>query len=446
MKVSRQVSGKNLISNRGMVRNQITRTLSFLFLAVMCTYGYAGPKSTVCPNGVFDNGKIYDSANTLTSNTCASSGTSCANVYFYGRAAFESAVCSNGQWVLAGATPKDPDQTKGTGGDPIPVEPDGGIGDGAGPIPKDPEDSKTVVACPNGVFDNGQIYNSGNVLTNNTCATADAFCTNVYFYGRAAFKDAVCSNGQWLEAGPIPKDPDDVKGTGGEPIPVEPDGGIGDGAGPIPIEPDDAKPVAGCPNGIFDDGQMYDASNNYIANSCASEGQQCDSVYFYGVGKYDAAVCEDGKWTNPAAKLICGGIAGFQCPDDYTCVDDPTDSCDPKNSGADCIGVCQPAPAKPQCNFDNPDRQYAGESLEICSRILFVCDEGYQAFSDECGCGCEKIDTEVDNDTDKGKVDSGIACGPNVCGSDMVCCNSSCGICTAPDGFCIQLACAPGDF
>ncbi|KJZ77260.1 hypothetical protein HIM_03581 [Hirsutella minnesotensis 3608] len=36
----------------------------------------------------------------------------------------------------------------------------------------------------------------------------------------------------------------------------------------------------------------------------------------------------------------CAGFAGFQCPQGLTCYDLPGDGCDPKNGGADCIGVC----------------------------------------------------------------------------------------------------------
>jgi hypothetical protein len=37
-------------------------------------------------------------------------------------------------------------------------------------------------------------------------------------------------------------------------------------------------------------------------------------------------------------------------------------------------------------------------------------------------------------------------CGKTTCPSGMVCCNSSCGICTPPDGACIQLACVEDDY
>jgi hypothetical protein len=38
----------------------------------------------------------------------------------------------------------------------------------------------------------------------------------------------------------------------------------------------------------------------------------------------------------------CGGIAGLQCPGQHqVCIDDPRDNCDPKQGGADCIGICR---------------------------------------------------------------------------------------------------------
>ena len=46
----------------------------------------------------------------------------------------------------------------------------------------------------------------------------------------------------------------------------------------------------------------------------------------------------------------CGGFAGFQCSDpNEECVDNPNDSCDPNNGGADCGGICQPKAATGAC-------------------------------------------------------------------------------------------------
>ena len=47
---------------------------------------------------------------------------------------------------------------------------------------------------------------------------------------------------------------------------------------------------------------------------------------------------------------FCGGIAAFQCCEELQCVDDPSDTCDPDRSGADCGGICvraDPEPEKP---------------------------------------------------------------------------------------------------
>jgi len=39
--------------------------------------------------------------------------------------------------------------------------------------------------------------------------------------------------------------------------------------------------------------------------------------------------------------IACGGIGGnVPCPTGTTCVDDPTDDCDPAKGGADCGGIC----------------------------------------------------------------------------------------------------------
>jgi len=39
-------------------------------------------------------------------------------------------------------------------------------------------------------------------------------------------------------------------------------------------------------------------------------------------------------------KIPCGGFAGLACLEGLTCVDDPSDDCDPKNGDANCIGMC----------------------------------------------------------------------------------------------------------
>ena len=49
---------------------------------------------------------------------------------------------------------------------------------------------------------------------------------------------------------------------------------------------------------------------------------------------------ESSAYGGKEPKQTCGGIAGFPCPGDKTCVDDPSDNCDPARGGADCGGIC----------------------------------------------------------------------------------------------------------
>ncbi|KAF2254874.1 hypothetical protein BU26DRAFT_527802 [Trematosphaeria pertusa] len=71
---------------------------------------------------------------------------------------------------------------------------------------------------------------------------------------------------------------------------------------------------------------LYQCDEGYI---CIKDpykpgcGPECD-----GLG-----ICVEDK--------MCGGFAGFGCPQDgQVCVDDYRDDCDPKNGGADCGGLC----------------------------------------------------------------------------------------------------------
>lgn len=94
-------------------------------------------------------------------------------------------------------------------------------------------------------------------------------------------------------------------------------------------------------------------------------------------------------------KTPCGGLLGLPCPEGQTCVDDPSDGCDPDNGGADCIGMCINGNGGGNgggnaCNHhDDPTKVYIGTSPQECAVIHFFCSEGSHYFADECGCGCE---------------------------------------------------------
>jgi hypothetical protein len=104
----------------------------------------------------------------------------------------------------------------------------------------------------------------------------------------------------------------------------------------------------------------------------------------------------------------CGGFGGFACPGEGECVDDPNDSCDPNNGGADCGGYCT-------CTV--------GPLIDCAADSVF--DPSPEV------CSCVKQHDPI----------GGEQCGTTTCPVGQVCCNASCGICTPPDGACIQIAC-----
>src|SRR5688500_12734154 len=61
---------------------------------------------------------------------------------------------------------------------------------------------------------------------------------------------------------------------------------------------------------------------------------------------------------------FCGGIAAIVCPEGYTCVDDPSDSCDPGAGGADCGGVCRRT-HRARCEHGS-EYNYVSRSPETC--------------------------------------------------------------------------------
>jgi hypothetical protein len=116
----------------------------------------------------------------------------------------------------------------------------------------------------------------------------------------------------------------------------------------------------------------------------------------------------------------CGGIAGIKCDAGFTCVDDPTDSCDPTKGGADCGGVC--------------------EKQKTCGGIAGLkCDAGFTCVDDpndscdpakggaDCGGICQKntcVQTVLCTTTSHFDT-SKCACVPNTCVQTVLCTTTS---------------------
>jgi hypothetical protein len=76
-------------------------------------------------------------------------------------------------------------------------------------------------------------------------------------------------------------------------------------------------------------------------------------------------VCQaDDEPTEPTDGPLCGGFAGIECPGAGSCIDDPSDDCDPDRGGADCSGIC------------------------TCGNVLLLCIPGtvFDDSPDVCAC------------------------------------------------------------
>lgn len=124
-------------------------------------------------------------------------------------------------------------------------------------------------------------------------------------------------------------------------------------------------------------------------------GTLCAASCLFGAACLGEADAQEPPLQQPPeekAGAFCGGLAAVPCAEGYTCADDPTDSCDPANHGADCGGICVKegeAPPPPECLEEYPRRHYVSRDPEQCAAIRFRCDPGYQPFFNDCGCGCE---------------------------------------------------------
>jgi hypothetical protein len=97
----------------------------------------------------------------------------------------------------------------------------------------------------------------------------------------------------------------------------------------------------------------------------------------------------------------CGGFTQVACPEGYSCADDPSDDCDPAAGGAQCSGTCTAgsggaassdgSKGKSHCNYGDPNLQYVSKDPNQCAAVTFICEDGFEGFFNDCGCGCRPI-------------------------------------------------------
>jgi hypothetical protein len=140
---------------------------------------------------------------------------------------------------------------------------------------------------------------------------------------------------------------------------------------------------------------------------------------------------------------FCGGIAGFPCPAGQTCIDDPSDDCDPANGGADCGGICVtetntfcggiagiPCPADQTCIDDPSDDCDPANGGADCGGICVT-------QTNPCAAVLCPVGSECVVDGDQASCVPVGTCGDVVCAPGLVCCNPLLGICRPPGGVCI---------
>lgn len=202
---------------------------------------------------------------------------------------------------------------------------------------------------------------------------------------------------------------------------------------------DDCKPGEYCssPDGCASEGTCKKKPTNVFCTQVVTPYCSCD-----GQTKYSSNGCVFDRFehTGECQKTSCGGFAGTPCPSGQLCVDDPGDSCDPNNGGADCPGVCKPktmcggianiqCPEGYECTDDPDDSCDPNAGGADCSGVCvpkagcqpvlctLFCEYGFKKDAN----GCEICDC---NDAPAGNTCAGKCGGPS---ADKSCyCDTAC--------------------
>lgn len=152
---------------------------------------------------------------------------------------------------------------------------------------------------------------------------------------------------------------------------------------------------------------------------------------------WDEVACACVPNPGPCAAVRCA--AGYHCEEvQIVCVTTP---CNP-------IAECKPDVVTGACNTDADcklsDNYCGGCACDALGpgQTPTTCSNPVNCFVQPCMNKVAKCDLATHKCTAAPKP-AGVQCGTATCPSGQVCCNASCGICTPPGNFCIQIACNP---
>jgi len=126
-----------------------------------------GATTDLCPNTIFDDGKIWSGDIQYVDNVCSNAEQICVDTFFSGLNERFDAICLDNEWQLANPTPE----------------------------------IESLDRCPNAVFDNGRMWSSEIELVGNSCSSAERTCPDTFFSSIGRYLDAVCTGTEWQPLG-----------------------------------------------------------------------------------------------------------------------------------------------------------------------------------------------------------------------------------------------------
>jgi hypothetical protein len=154
-----------------------------------------------------------------------------------------------------------------------------------------------------------------------------------------------------------------------------------------------------------------------------------------------------------AGLLALVGIRNASATDTLSCIDE-CNQLEPGLARAQCIQSC--ATDTLSCLDDCQERFEPGLARAQCVCACTtggdtVCEGNFVVDEETCECVCpaDRIDClpgqtlNLETCECEGGNGGGTPCGPTTCPEGQVCCNESCGICTEPEGSCIEMFCGP---